>query len=228
MRITILAAGLVALLTLSGLSFAAPPWERGSGHDPGRHSVSAYGDRDEGGPPPWAPAHGYRRKHDEYHGYDRGDDEGHHADDDRVTRDFGIAAGTCNRESVGAFLGGVVGAAVGSQVGSREDRPLTVVAGTVIGVLVGRSIGRSMDAADQACTGQVLERAADRQRVTWSNPNTGVRYQVVPTGTYRSNGRYCRKYVTHAVFDGSTHTLYGTACRNADGSWQMNSSSNHG
>lgn len=218
MRITILAASLTAILALPGLSFADPPWAHGHAH--GRHFDSDDRGDAQGGPPPWAPAHGYRRRHDENRRHDRDDGDWHRTGDDGHPYEIGIAVGTCNREAVGTLLGGVVGAAVGSKVGSREDRPLSIMAGTVIGALVGRTIGHSMDAADQACTGQVLERAADHQRVTWINPDTGVQYRVVPTRTYRSDGRYCRQYVTDAIFDGTRHTVRGTACRNADGSWQ--------
>lgn len=235
MRNVVLAAGIAALLILPGLSLADPPWGDNPGHGHGKHYDSDYGDRSEGGPPPWAPAHGYRRKHGEDHDHYRGDDREYDRGDDRYRRaddryptDFGIPIGTCSREAVGAILGGAVGAAVGSRVGAHEDRQLATVTGAVIGVLVGRSIGRSMDDADQACTGQVLERASDRQSVMWRNPDTRVQYQVTPTRTYQRDGRYCREYTTNATVGGSRQTLYGTACRNADGSWQMHSAPSHG
>ena len=59
---TILAAAFLTtgVLATSTAALADPPWARG-GHGY-RH----------GGPPPWAPAHGWRRKHERFgYGYDR-------------------------------------------------------------------------------------------------------------------------------------------------------------
>lgn len=59
-------------------------------------------------PPPWAPAHGWRKKHDPYYqGY-----SGTHWE-----QDYGIINGKCNREAIGTALGGAVGGAIGSSVG---------------------------------------------------------------------------------------------------------------
>ena len=220
MRNAVCVAGITALLLLPGISLGDSPWVRTTGHGHGKHHYSEHEDHAQGGPPPWAPAHGYRRKHDNdrYSEHERGEE--HHVAYD-PDRDFGIGQGTCRREAIGALLGGTFGAIVGSKVSSHDDKQLGIVTGAIIGVLVGRSIGRSMDEADQACTGQVLERAADRQSIAWNNPDTGVRYQVTPTDTYQRDGRYCREYVTNATIEGSRQTLHGTACRNADGSWQM-------
>src|SRR3546814_7176899 len=62
--------------------------------------------RHAGGPPAWAPAHGYRR--DEYRDYGLA----------RPPIDLGI--GRCNREVIGKLLGGAAGAAAGSQIRSEE------------------------------------------------------------------------------------------------------------
>ncbi|AWN42875.1 hypothetical protein [Methylobacterium durans] len=53
---TLIVAG--GVLSTSTAALADPPWARG---DRGYHY---------GGPPSWAPAHGWRRKH-EFRGYDR-------------------------------------------------------------------------------------------------------------------------------------------------------------
>ncbi|MEJ2567169.1 MAG: RT0821/Lpp0805 family surface protein [Gammaproteobacteria bacterium] len=224
MRNAVFAASIAALIMMPGITLGDPPWAHdGYGH--GRHHYSEHDDQARGGPPPWAPAHGYRRKHDgdRYSAHER--DEEHRVAHETDLDDFGISQGTCHREAVGAILGGTVGAIIGSKLSSHDDKPLGAVTGAVIGILVGRSIGHSMDDADQACTGQVLERAADRQSVAWVNPDTGVKYQVTPTDTYQRDGRYCREYITHATIEGARRTIHGTACRNADGSWQTNSNS---
>ena len=87
-------------------------------------------------------------------------------------------------------------------------------------MLIGGAIGRSMDEADQACVAQTLEQASARQTVAWSNP-AGGRYRVVPLEGYEDReGRICRDYRTTATIEGRQRQLYGSACRQPDGSWQ--------
>ena len=89
-----------------------------------------------GDPPPWAPAHGWRKKHDpNYAGYEGA----------RWPSDYGILHGSCNREAIGAVLGGAVGGVVGSRVGQGETRAVATVLGAVIGAVIGAQIGKSMD-----------------------------------------------------------------------------------
>lgn len=182
-----------------------------------------------GGPPPWAPAHGYRNKHKHKkkhkRTYEYVDETAHEhkepVDDAYPVIDVGILTGTCRREAVGAVLGGVAGGVIGHELGKGDNQRVATVAGAVIGVLVGSQIGRAMDEHDRYCTGQVLEQTPDRQVVAWHNPETRSEYRVTPVASYESQGRYCREYVTDAPVEGRYQHLYGTACRNADGSWQV-------
>lgn len=169
-------------------------------------------------PPPWAPAHGYRakNKHKVKADYRRYDEVAYV----QKTRDYGIARSTCNREAVGALVGGALGGLAGSQIGKGDGKVAAAVAGTIVGVLVGQSVGARMDQIDQACTGQAVERADDYQTVSWTNPDTGARYNVAPTGIYEMGGRYCRGYVTRVIIDNTIETVEGRACREADGSWR--------
>src|ERR687896_829519 len=78
-------------------------------------------------PPPWAPAHGWRKKNDpNYVGYTG----------KKWDRDYGIVEGRCNTAAVGAVLGGVTGAAIGSRA-SADDRPIAIILGTTIGAVIG-------------------------------------------------------------------------------------------
>ncbi|HSS64431.1 MAG TPA: RT0821/Lpp0805 family surface protein [Gammaproteobacteria bacterium] len=173
-------------------------------------------------PPPWAPAWGYRAKGKYKHKhkgrvrYERYDETEYV----HRTRDYGIYYNTCDRETIGALIGGAVGGLAGSQIGKGDGRVAAAVAGTVIGVIVGREIGRSMDQIDQTCTGQVLERAQTHQTVTWRNPDSRATYNVTPTSTFESDGRYCREYVTEALINGRRERVTGTACRESDGTWR--------
>lgn len=199
-------------------------------------------------PPPWAPAYGHRDRHgdegenddrggeeERYYRHRHGDEEDEHDDEDggRTRFDGGvppdarprlaadIAAGRCNRAVAGAILGGVAGGAIGSAIGKGDGRTAATVAGAIIGMVIGSSVGRRMDEADRYCVGQTLEYGVARRPVVWSNPDTGERYTVTPLRTYRSDGRYCREYVTDAEIGGRRDQVYGRACRRPDGSWAV-------
>jgi surface antigen len=196
-------------------------------------------------PPPWAPAHGWRDKHD------RDDDEWrdqhrrhhHHDEDDDddyrtaapppptvvaapppavVAMPYGLDQRVCNRDLIGAALGGATGGLIGSNIGKGKGRTVATVGGVQVGLFVGGSIGRRMDQLDQACAGQVLEHTPDHQTVVWQGQNEGDGYWVTPTRSYAAgNGRYCREYTSDAVIAGRKQQTYGTACRQDDGTWEI-------
>lgn len=163
-------------------------------------------------PPPWAPAHGWRRKHDPYYaGYSGRQYE----------YDFGISHGGCNRDEIGAVLGGIAGGVIGSEVGKGDNRPVAIVLGTVIGAVIGAQIGRRMDDRDRSCVGQALELASANQVVSWSNPQTRVAYQLTPLGKNERRDDGCRAFKLVAkgsfgVSEGNT-----TACVDEGGVWRL-------
>ncbi len=164
-------------------------------------------------PPPWAPAHGYRaKKGKKFKKYK-------HV---LPPNTFGIDLGQCNRDLLGGALGAAAGAALGTQVGKGSGKTAAIVGGAILGALVGGSLGRAMDQVDQNCVGQALERAEDGQTIVWNNPQTGTRYQLTPTNIYKDRqNRYCREYITRGTIDGKEQQLYGKACRQPDGSWEL-------
>lgn len=163
-------------------------------------------------PPPWAPAHGWRKKHDpEYLGYTG----------KKWPKDYGVVTGNCNRAAIGAVLGGAVGGAVGSTVGKGDGRTAAIIIGTVLGAAIGAKIGNDMDEADRACFGHALELAGDNKRVVWTNENTGVNYQLTPLAGYQENGISCRDFTTKATFKDRKTEQRGKACREADGEWRV-------
>lgn len=128
----------------------------------------------------------------------------------------------CNREVLGAIIGGAVGAGVGSRVGEGRDRRIMTVGGAVIGAVVGGAIGRSMDEADQACAAQALEYAQLKQSVAWDNPARGLSYSITPTQIISSDkGGECRKYLLQTTASGRLQKHMGTACRGDNGSWTL-------
>jgi surface antigen len=167
-------------------------------------------------PPAWAPAHGWRAKQK----YKYNDKKRYH--EPVYAAPYDIDVGRCNRDVLGAVLGGATGAALGSTVGKGDGRSAAIIGGTIIGIIVGGNIGRYMDDVDQNCVGQVLEHAEDGQAIRWNDPNDGRRYQVMPTRTIETDtGRYCREYTTTSVVGGKVQEVYGRACRQPDGSWQL-------
>lgn len=165
-------------------------------------------------PPPWAPAHGYRakQKYKHHHHYD---DHDYHLD-----HYYGVLHGRCNREAIGAVLGGAAGGIIGHKV--DDGGVVGTAAGAVLGVIIGSMIGRSMDEADRRCAGNALEYARDRQTVRWSTPHDQRDYVLTPYNTRQINGRYCRDYVMETVLeDGSREEVHGRACRQGDGEWRI-------
>jgi surface antigen len=215
-----------ALLMPGGAALADPPWERGHEYEyeargcKYEYKAGPHGSKEEykcdagpryaGGPPPWAPAHGWRRKHTRHYEH-----EARYA-----IPELGIEFGRCNRDVIGGVIGGAAGGVIGSQFGKGSGKTAATIGGTIAGVLIGGAIGRSMDEADQACLAQTLEQAPPQHVVAWSNPDGG-HYRVVPLEGYEDRqGRICRDYRTTATIEGRQQQLYGTACRQPDGSWQ--------
>lgn len=163
-------------------------------------------------PPPWAPAHGWRKKHDPYYtGY-----TGKHWE-----KDYGVVQGRCNAKAVGAVLGGAVGGAVGSQVGNGTTRTIAIIAGTAIGAVLGAKIGGDIDAADRGCIGHALELAGEAKTVAWTNPATGVSYRLTPTANLQRGGEPCREFVTEARKGKKNEKVKSVACRRGDGLWEL-------
>jgi surface antigen len=133
-----------------------------------------------------------------------------------------LFAGCETREDTGAVLGGLTGAAVGSSIGHGEGRTAAIILGTLAGSMIGSKIGKQMDELDRMRTAQALEYNRTNQTSAWHNPDTGYNYTVTPTETYQaSSGQPCREFTMDADVGGKTQQVYGTACRQADGSWKI-------
>jgi len=87
--------------------------------------------------------------------------------------------------------------------------------------MIGGAIGRSMDETDRLRTAASLETVRTGVPSTWRNPDTGNQYVVTPTKTYESASGPCREYTIDAVIGGKKQKVYGTACRQPDGSWKI-------
>lgn len=126
------------------------------------------------------------------------------------------------KEGIGTATGAALGGLLGAQIGHGTGRLAATAAGAVLGGMVGGSVGRSMDEQDRMRAAQVLETSRTGSTVQWHNPDTGASYAMTPTKTYENPaGAPCREYTTQAIIGGQTQTVYGTACRQPDGSWQI-------
>lgn len=121
----------------------------------------------------------------------------------------------------GAALGGGIAALAGGGTGA-------IVGATLGGALLGGFIGNRLDARDKEMAAQAAQKAfADSktgQPTVWNNPDTGNSGTVTPTRTYQlANGTYCREYKQTITVGGEQQQAYGTACRQPDGTWKIES-----
>jgi surface antigen len=131
-------------------------------------------------------------------------------------------------ETVGGVGGAILGGLLGAQVGGGSGRLIATGAGAVLGALAGSSIGRTMDEVSKQrmarTTQATLEHVADDNTSSWSNPNDNAQGTITPVETYQADsGDYCREFQQTVTIGGKTEEAYGTACRQPDGSWEIQS-----
>lgn len=129
--------------------------------------------------------------------------------------------GCATKEETGALTGAALGAALGSTVGRGSGQVLAIFIGAVAGSAIGSTMGRYMDEQDRMRTSMILENNRTNQASSWKNPDTGNNYTVTPIKTYEVADGPCREFTLDANVGGKTQELYGTACRQQDGSWKM-------
>jgi surface antigen len=120
---------------------------------------------------------------------------------------------------LGAAGGGLIAAAAGAS-------PAGIVGGVLIGGLVGGAVGNALDQKDKEMAQQAAQQAFENSRTgessAWQNPDSGNSGNITPTQTYQNpSGQYCREYEQDIVVGGVNQKSYGTACRQPDGSWQL-------
>jgi surface antigen len=126
-------------------------------------------------------------------------------------------------EAGGMIIGGILGGVLGHEIGKGHGRTMATVIGAMIGTTIGGNVGRSMDKIDRIKVSHSLESVRTGVETRWVNPDSGYEYRVVPTRTYQRNKTPCREYTVDAKIGGNTEQIYGTACRQADGSWIVQS-----
>ncbi len=130
-----------------------------------------------------------------------------------------VGCGGGKKENSGRTMGAIVGGLIGAAAGD-DNKAGSVIVGAIIGSVIGGAIGKSMDARDRANQHTALERNRTNQPMAWTNPDSGNRYRVTPTRTYRSaNNTPCREYETEAFVRGQRKVFRGKACRDSNGNW---------
>ncbi len=130
--------------------------------------------------------------------------------------------GPINNEDVGTVGGAVVGGLLGSQFGGGSGRVAAAAGGALLGAFLGGKIGKTMDRQDQLEMQMALESSPTGRPKRWVNPENGNQYVVTPRRTYYVHEHQpCREYVTRATIGGKSEQIYGTACRQEDGSWKV-------
>lgn len=133
-----------------------------------------------------------------------------------------ISCANVSNQDMGTVTGGVAGGLLGSTLGQGGGRVMAIAAGSIAGALIGSQIGKSMDETDKLKMARALESNSVGQPAYWKNTNTGASYKVVPTKNVTIDGNdYCREYRSVANIGGKSQQVYGTACRQPDGTWKV-------
>ncbi len=143
--------------------------------------------------------------------------------------------------------GAVGGALIGQMIGHNTEATLI---GTAVGTMLGYIVGNEMDKFDRRQLNNVYETGASGLTQAWVNPDTHNEYWVTPERSYhqppqrtqphrrqyrrqqyqrrqyqqqryRQPEKVCRKAEIVAIIDGRREKTYTTACRDANGSWQL-------
>jgi surface antigen len=160
-------------------------------------------------PPPWAPAHGYRAKQGAFYVGYTGRQWGN---------DYGILGGRCNTDEILAVAGAVTGGIVGGKVASPENRVVGTLVGAILGGVIGAQIGDRLDERDRACIGHSLELARTGQMVRWTNPTTGLIYQMKPVSDLADG---CRQFELERKDGGRSNPAKLRACSRDSGTWSF-------
>lgn len=137
----------------------------------------------------------------------------------------GTIGGMDQNQALGAGLGAVAGGFLGGQFGGGSGKTALAVAGALAGAWAGSTIAGRLSAQDRGYYDQAAVQAQTApvgQTINWYNPNSGAQGTITPTRVGQSNvGETCREYQQTITVGGRTERAYGTACKQADGTWRI-------
>lgn len=131
-------------------------------------------------------------------------------------------------ENPKAVLGTLAGVGAGAGIAALAGGGAGwIVGGALLGGLAGGVIGNQLDRRDKRMAEGAAQKAFEHNRTgqasVWNNPDSGHSGSITPTRTYQQNGQYCREYKQTISVGGQAETAYGTACRQPDGTWKIQS-----
>lgn len=141
---------------------------------------------------------------------------------------FSVSCATV-QENPKTLLGSMAGAAGGGLIAAAAGGGAAgIVGGVLLGGLLGGAVGNHLDQKDKEMAARnaqaTFEYARTGQTTRWHNPDSGHAGTLTPTRTYEtSSGQYCREYQQEITIGGEKQQSYGTACRQPDGSWRIQS-----
>jgi surface antigen len=146
-----------------------------------------------------------------------------------------LATSSCTEMSQGvqdnpkAVLGALGGAALGGGIAALAGGGTGAIVGATLGgALLGGFVGHQLDNRDKQLAAQAAQKAFESSQsgkaTVWNNPDTGNSGAITPTRTYQlANGTYCRQYQQTIKVGGEQQQAFGTACRQPDGTWKIQS-----
>jgi len=138
-----------------------------------------------------------------------------------------LVSGCATKMETGTVVGALTGGALAYGLGQdSSNKELWTVLGIGLGAMVGQNIGQQLDERDRMLMGQTFNHTMEKAPINsvgkWENPDSGHGGSVTPTKTYTTTeGTPCREFTQTVTIGGQTEQAYGTACRQADGSWKI-------
>ena len=137
-----------------------------------------------------------------------------------------LVSGCATKMETGTALGALTGGALAYGLGQdSSNKELWTVLGIGLGAMVGSSIGQQLDERDRMLMGQTFNHTMEKAPINatgqWQNPDTGHGGSVTPTRTFETESGPCREFTQTVSIGGQMEEAYGTACRQADGSWKI-------
>ncbi|SVB96224.1 uncharacterized protein METZ01_LOCUS249078 [marine metagenome] len=137
-----------------------------------------------------------------------------------------LLGGCATKMQTGTALGALTGGALAYGLGQdSHNKELWTVLGIGLGAMVGSNIGQQLDERDRILMGQTFNHTMEKAPINatgqWQNPDTGHGGSVTPIRTFDTGTGPCREFTQTVSIGGHTEEAYGTACRQADGSWKI-------
>ena len=137
-----------------------------------------------------------------------------------------LLGGCATKMQTGTALGALTGGALAYGLGQdSSNKEIWTVLGIGLGAMIGQNIGQQLDERDRYLMAQTFEHTMEKAPTNasgqWQNPDTGHGGTITPTNTIVTNGTPCREFTQTVSIGGQMQEAYGTACRQADGSWKI-------